>query len=58
LYCLEQKPLYRLKDKILQKLRNALEREGVRWEQVADLLNRSDVGWSDSGQRRRKPGGT
>jgi len=58
MYQEEQKPLYRRKEKILQELRSALEREGVRWEQVADLLNRFDLGWSDIRQRRRKPGGT
>lgn len=43
--CLEQKPLYRRLDKILARLRSDLEREGVRWEQVSDLLHRTDVGW-------------
>jgi RNA polymerase sigma factor (sigma-70 family) len=42
--CTEQKPLYRRLEKINKGLRSDLEREGVRWEQVADLLNRSDLG--------------
>jgi len=57
--CLEQKPLYRRREKIREKLRSdlkrALEREGVRWEQVADLLNRSDLDWGFSGRGPRKP---
>jgi RNA polymerase sigma factor for flagellar operon FliA len=36
----EQKPLYRRIEKILKTLRRALEREGVRWKQLADLFNR------------------
>jgi RNA polymerase sigma factor (sigma-70 family) len=53
--CMEQKPLYRRLEKILKQLRSDLEREGVRWEQVADLLNRSDLGWGFSGRGPRKP---
>ncbi|HZF11258.1 MAG TPA: sigma-70 family RNA polymerase sigma factor [Thermoanaerobaculia bacterium] len=45
LYCMEQKPLYRRLEKTLKGLRSALEREGVRWDQVADLLNRSGGGF-------------
>ena len=41
LLCMEQKPLYRRREKILRQLRSGLERDGVRWEQVSDLLNRS-----------------
>jgi DNA-directed RNA polymerase specialized sigma24 family protein len=53
--CMEQKPLYRRLEKILKQLRRDLEREGVRWEQVADLLNRSDLSWGFSGRGPRKP---
>lgn len=52
---MEQKPLYRRRENILKKLRRDLEREGVRWEQVADLLNRGDLGWGFSGRGPRKP---
>jgi RNA polymerase sigma factor (sigma-70 family) len=52
--CMEQKPLYRLREKILRKLRTGLEREGVRWEQIADLLNRADFSWGFSGRKPRK----
>lgn len=45
----EPKRLYRRVEKIKDRLRGALEREEVRWEQVADLLNRSDLGWGFSG---------
>ncbi len=53
--CMDQKPLYRRREKILRKLRSDLEREGVRWEQVADLLNRTDLAWGFSGRGPRKP---
>jgi RNA polymerase sigma factor (sigma-70 family) len=52
---MKQKPLYRRREKILRKLRSDLEREGVRWEQVADLLNRTDLAWGFSGRGPRKP---
>jgi len=55
LLCMEQKPLYRRREKILRQLRSDLEREGVRWEQVSDLLNRSDLGWGFSGRGKKKP---
>jgi len=48
--CVEQKPLYRRMETILKKLRSDLEREGVRWEQVSDLLNRTDLGWGFAGR--------
>jgi RNA polymerase sigma factor for flagellar operon FliA len=51
---LEQKPLYRRLERILKGLRSDLEREGVRWVQVADLLNRSDLGWGFSGRRPKR----
>jgi RNA polymerase sigma factor (sigma-70 family) len=52
--CMQQKPLYRRLQKIKKELRSALEREGVRWEQVADLLNRTDVGWGFSPRRPKR----
>jgi RNA polymerase sigma factor for flagellar operon FliA len=52
--CMDQKPLYRRREKILRRLRSDLEREGVRWEQVADLLNRTDLAWGFSGRGPRK----
>jgi RNA polymerase sigma factor for flagellar operon FliA len=55
LLCMKQKPLYRRREKILGQLRRGLEREGVRWEQVSDLLNRSDLGWGFSGRGKKKP---
>jgi hypothetical protein len=53
--CLEQKPLYRRMEQILKRLRSDLEREGVRWDQVSDLLNRTGVGWGFAGRRPGKP---
>jgi RNA polymerase sigma factor (sigma-70 family) len=55
LLCTKQKPLYRRREKILRKLRSDLKREGVGWEQVADLLNRTDLAWGFSGWGRKKP---
>jgi RNA polymerase sigma factor for flagellar operon FliA len=52
---MKQKPLYRRRVQILEQLRRDLEREGVRWEQVADLLNRSDLSWGFSGRGPMKP---
>lgn len=42
---LEEKALYRRKDRILARLRQSLEGQGVTWLQVADLLNREEIRW-------------
>jgi RNA polymerase sigma factor for flagellar operon FliA len=36
---LEQKPLYRRLEKIFKTLREQLEKEGIRWEDVAEILS-------------------
>jgi len=42
---LDEKALYRRKDRILARLRQALEERGVTWPEVADLLNREEIRW-------------
>ncbi len=42
---LPQKPLYRRKGQILAGLRQALEREGFSWDQVAELLGLKEIRW-------------
>jgi RNA polymerase sigma factor (sigma-70 family) len=45
---IEYKVLHHRLEKILRKLQKALEEKGIRWEQVADLLNRSEQDWGFS----------
>jgi RNA polymerase sigma factor (sigma-70 family) len=47
--CLPQKPLYRRRERILGSLRSSLERDGLRWEQVGDLLRHGDFVWQGAG---------
>lgn len=42
---LDEKALYRRKDRILARLRQALGERGVAWPEVADLLNREEIRW-------------
>jgi RNA polymerase sigma factor (sigma-70 family) len=42
---LPEKPLYRRKEQILARLRQALEKEGFSWSQVAELLGIGEVRW-------------
>jgi len=42
---LDEKALYRRKDRILARLRQALEERGITWAEVADLLNREEIRW-------------
>jgi RNA polymerase sigma factor for flagellar operon FliA len=42
---LDEKALYRRKDRILARLRQALEERGVAWPEVAELLNREEIRW-------------
>jgi RNA polymerase sigma factor (sigma-70 family) len=42
---LDEKALYRRKDRILARLRQSLSERGVTWPQVADLLNRDEIRW-------------
>ncbi len=42
---LEEKALYRRKDRILARLRQSLKDRGITWQQVADQLNREEIRW-------------
>jgi RNA polymerase sigma factor (sigma-70 family) len=42
---LDEKALYRRKDRILARLRQTLVERGVTWTQLADLLNRGEIRW-------------
>ena len=47
----EQRPLYRRRDRILGGLREELEAEGLGWEEVSRLMGweKLDLGWHDEG---------
>lgn len=42
---LPEKPLYRKKEQILARLRQALEREGFSWDQIAEILGIQEIRW-------------
>lgn len=48
----EQRPLYRRRDRILGCLRDELEAEGLGWEEVSRLMGWDglDLGWHDDGE--------
>lgn len=48
---LEQRPLYRRRDRILRSVREGLEAEGLDWEAVSSLTGwrELDLGWDDGG---------
>lgn len=48
----EQRPLYRRRDRILDCLREELEAEGLGWEEVGRLMgwDKLDLGWHDDGE--------
>jgi len=48
----EQRPLYRRRDRILGCLREELEAEGLGWEEVGRLMgwDKLDLGWHDDGE--------
>jgi RNA polymerase sigma factor (sigma-70 family) len=53
--CMKPGHLYRQWEKILLQLKSDLEREGLRKDQVLDLLDRADSSWSFFRRTTRKP---